>query len=85
MCLKCAFLIPPLHVLKFDEFPVDFSVLSFGDVCVYVCVCARTCAYTQSLIWVSLQPHGPPGSSVHGIFQARVLEWVSIFYSRGSS
>ena len=27
----------------------------------------------------------PPGSSVHGIFQARVLEWVAISFSRGSS
>ena len=25
------------------------------------------------------------GSSVHGIFQARVLEWVTISFSRGSS
>ena len=24
----------------------------------------------------------PPGSSVHGILQARVLEWVAIFFSR---
>ena len=31
-----------------------------------------------------LRPHGfsPPGSSVHGIFQARVLEWVAICSSR---
>ena len=27
----------------------------------------------------------PPGSSVHGIFQARILQWVAIFSSRGSS
>ena len=27
----------------------------------------------------------PPGSSIHGIFQARVLEWVVISFSRGSS
>ena len=27
----------------------------------------------------------PPGSSVHGILQARILEWVSIPFSRGSS
>ena len=27
----------------------------------------------------------PPVSSVHGILQARVLEWVTISYSRGSS
>ena len=28
--------------------------------------------------------HGP-GSSVHGILQARILEWVAIPFSRGSS
>ena len=27
----------------------------------------------------------PPGSSIHGISQARTLEWVGISYSRGSS
>ena len=27
----------------------------------------------------------PPGSSVHGILQARILEWVAISFSRGSS
>ena len=26
-----------------------------------------------------------PGSSLHGILQARVLEWVAISFSRGSS
>ena len=26
-----------------------------------------------------------PGSSVHGILQARILEWVAISFSRGSS
>ena len=26
-----------------------------------------------------------PGSSVHGISQARILEWVAIFFPRGSS
>ena len=27
----------------------------------------------------------PPGSSVHGIVQARVLQWIAISFSRGSS
>ena len=27
----------------------------------------------------------PPGSSVHGILQARILEWGAISFSRGSS
>ena len=26
-----------------------------------------------------------PGSSVHGIFQVRILEWVAISFSKGSS
>ena len=27
----------------------------------------------------------PPGSSIHGILHARILEWVAISFSRGSS
>ena len=27
----------------------------------------------------------PPGFSIHGVFQARMLEWVAISFSRGSS
>ena len=27
--------------------------------------------------------YSPPGSSVHGILQARLLEWVAIPFSRG--
>ena len=27
----------------------------------------------------------PPGSSIHWILQARILEWVAISFSRGSS
>ena len=27
----------------------------------------------------------PPGSSVHGILQVRILQWVAISFSRGSS
>ena len=29
--------------------------------------------------------YSPPGSYIHGIFQARILEWVAISFSRGSS
>ena len=43
--------------------------------------------WSRLVVSDSLQPHdcNLPGSSVHGIFQARVLEWVAIFFSRGSS
>ena len=51
-------------------------------VCVCVCVCARTRAcvlVTQScLILCNPINCSPPGSSVHGILQARILEWVAI-------
>ena len=40
---------------------------------------------TYSVVSDSLQPYGPPDSSVHGISQARILEWVAISSSRGSS
>ena len=34
---------------------------------------------------LQLMDCSPPGPSVHGIFQARILKWVAIFSSRGSS
>ena len=42
----------------------------------------------QSLTHVRLcdpMDYSPPGSSVHGILQARILEWVAIPFSRESS
>ena len=43
-------------------------------------------AHEQSC-WTLCSPLdcSPPGSSVHGILQARILEWVAISSSRGSS
>ena len=39
-----------------------------------------------SFIWLFGIPDcSPPGSSVHGILQPRILEWVAISSSRGSS
>ena len=41
---------------------------------------------TQScLILFSSIDCSPPGSSVHGILQARIGEWIPISYSMGSS
>ena len=37
------------------------------------------------LILCHLMEHSLPGSSVHGILQARILEWIAIPFSRGSS
>ena len=54
--------------------------------CVCVCVCVCVHARTQSCLTLcDPMDYSPPGSSVHGIFQARIMEWVAIFYFRGSS
>ena len=37
--------------------------------------------WSRSVLSNSSQFHGLPGSSVHGIFQERVLEWGAIAFS----
>ena len=51
-------------------------------------VCIYTCALSHfSHVWLFCDPMdcSPPDSSVHGILQARILEWISMPSSRGSS
>ena len=68
-----------------DSFPLPFQVhfqlfptlLSALKVKVLV---IQSCPTLYNLVDCS-----PSGSAVHGIFQARILEWDAIFFSRGSS
>ena len=62
---------------------ISFSALKILCVCVCVCVCvwvAQSC-----LTLCDPKDCTLPGSSDHGILQARRLEWVGILFSRGSS
>ena len=43
----------------------------------HLCVCAQSCPTLCNSLDCS-----PPGSSVHGILQAGILEWVAISYCR---
>ena len=43
----------------------------------FLCVCSAVPTLLDSV------DYSPPGSSVHGIFQARLLKWVAISYYRG--
>ena len=45
----------------------------------------KVCAQLLSRVLLFVTPGAPPGSSVHGIFLARILEWVAISSSKGSS
>ena len=51
-----------------------------GDIGIHGYVCAQS----FPTLWSPLDC-SPPGSSVHEIFQARILEWVAISFYRGSS
>ena len=62
--------------------------------CIYYYMCTHTyiCIHTYGVLVSKSCPTlcdamdcSPAGSSVHGILQARILEWVSISFSRGSS
>ena len=59
------------HCVKFSNTKIMF---------IYVCTCSvsKSCLTLCDPVDYSL-----PDSSVHWIFQARILEWVSIFFSRG--
>ena len=82
---------PPLTCLIMIKiiFFLCASVSSNGmvitsETCVVrVCVCVYV---SHSVMSDSLRPMNcsPPGSPVHGIFQARILERVAISFSRGS-
>ena len=52
-------------------------------VCVYIYVCV--CVAQSCPTLCDPMDSSPPGSSVHGILQARILEWVAMSYSMGSS
>ena len=52
---------------------------SYGSCCCCYLV-ARSC-----LTLCDPMDSSPPGSSVHGISQTRILRWVAIFFFRGSS
>ena len=48
--------------------------------CVCVCVRARVCVHACAQLCLTLchsVDYSPPGSSVHGILQVRLLEWVA--------
>ena len=61
--------------------------LSFSVCLVSLSIIFSMCAkllQSYLTLWDPMD-HGPPGSSVHGILQARILVWVAMPASRGSS
>ena len=85
----------PKCSLLFKNYVLNFT--SFGNIqvyrmCVYIymCVCMYMLCVCSKLLRSCLTlcdpiDHSSPGSSVHGIFQARILEWVAMPSPKGSS
>ena len=57
------------------------TVIFANDISVH----AYILSHLSCLTLCALMNCSPPSSSVHGILQARILEWVAILSSRGSS
>ena len=57
--------------------------ISISIIYLYLCMHAKSLQTCQTLC--NPIDHNPTGSSVHGILQAKVLEWVAMPFSRGSS
>ena len=80
-----------LRVIQQQPFNLEVITLSnsfsctreMKCVCVCVCVCVLV-VQSYSTLCESID-YNLPGSSVHGILQARILEWVAMPFSRGSS
>ena len=63
-----------------------WSRAPWACVCVCVCVCVFSVAQLCLTLCDPMDCNSvPPGPSVHGILQARILEWVAMPSSRGSS
>ena len=61
--------------------------MKYISVYTYILKYTYICAYMHAQscpTFYNLMDCSPPGSSVHGIFQARMLGWVAISSSRGS-
>ena len=55
-------------------------IRNFWSGCLLACLVAQSCPTLCGPMDCS-----PPGSSVHGIFQIRILEWIAISFSTGSA
>ena len=67
--------------------PVGYWGIVMDKTDLVLCVCVCVCALSHFSCAQLCNPKdcNLPGSSVHGTLQARILEWIAIASSRGSS
>ena len=76
-----------LSIINILFFPHFLTVVNSAAITLMYKFLFECCVLSCSVVFNSLWPMdwGLPGSSVHGILQARILESVAIPFSRGSS
>ena len=74
--LPVFFLVAPCLLPVWLLSPVCGLLSSSWCVCVFAQSCPTLC---------DSMDYNPPGPSIHGMLQARILEWVAISFSKGSS
>ena len=76
-----------LHLVSVPILMKNIPIISFEDIICFEPLKVKTeSEVTQSCLTLcGPMDRSPPGSSVHGVFQARILEWVAISFSSGSS
>ena len=75
ICIECIY----TYTVYVCIYIVYFHIFAICSICIYCCLVAKSCLTLCDPMDCSL-----PGSSVHGIFQARILEWEVIPFSRGA-
>ena len=68
-----------LHNSSPDFWRLQFSEMNINVVSMWTCLVIQL-----SSTLCNPMDYSPPGTSVHGILQARILEWVAMSFSRGS-
>ena len=71
-----------IYIVSQQIFLISLTTVS------WICFLVSTCYCLDTKLCLTLcdpMNCSPPGSSVHGILQARILEWVAIFSFKGSS
>ena len=73
------------HAHQYFDFSNAVCSCSQIAICVCVCVCVSVLNHFSCVSLCNPMDCSPPGSSVHGTLQARILEWPAVPSSRESS
>ena len=85
--LRVMYLHKSFGIFLHGKFVYFMHLFLHSNKCVCVCGVCNVCVHMLAQLYLTLcdpMKCGRPGSSVHGISQARILEWVAISYFRGT-